>query len=199
MKMSIYHILNRKHRFFIVSTAVVSGVCLNALFNGLVQVLDLPIFLDSVCTVLVAALFGLWPGVATGFLTNLLMEALTGFPGTQFPFAAVNILTALLTVLLVRKSFFDSLPGILISVMVLALANALAGAFIVTLVFGGITGENVDQIVRAITVTGRSIFSAAFLARILINVVDKGISVLAVYPFYRKASIRAGRNDSSRT
>jgi len=185
--MSLYHILSRKHRPFAAVALIVAGALLNVALNAAAQALNLPIFLDSVCTVLASSLWGLWPGVATGFLTNLLLEVRTGFPGTHLPFAAVNVITALLVFLLVRKGFFDTLPGILVSVMILALANALAGAFIVTLVFGGVTGENVDHIVRTITVTGQSLFSAAFLARILINVVDKGIAVLVAYPVYHAA------------
>jgi len=175
-----------KHAPIIVLFAVFGGSLLNLALFYFVEVMQLPVFLDSIFTIMVTAVFGIWPGIVVGFLTNAGMEVLDAFSGTKIPFAAVNILTAILTALLVRKGFFDSIPGILVSVMIIALANALAGAFIVTLVFGGTTDESVDQIVRAITVTGKSLFTSAFLGRILINVVDKGLSLLIVYPVYKR-------------
>ena len=42
-----------------------------------------------------------------------------------------------------------------------------------------ITNEKVDYIVKVILMTGQSVFSSAFIARVSISLVDKGIAVLA--------------------
>ncbi len=55
----------------------------------------------------------------------------------------------------------------------------------VSIIFDGITNEPVDSIVRAVVATGQSVFTSAFYARILINIVDKGIAVLVAFPIYR--------------
>jgi energy-coupling factor transport system substrate-specific component len=134
---------------------------------------------------MVTALFGLWPGILVGLFSNLFFEVIKGFPGYLYPFAIVNILTALVTWLHVRYGRFDTAAGALWTIITLSLANAVVGAIIVSVVFGGITNEPVDSIVRAVVATGQSIFTSAFFGRILINIVDKGIAVLIVFPIYR--------------
>ena len=149
------------------------------------QALSLPIFLDSLFTTMTAALFGLRPGVTVGLFTNLFIEVVSGFPGYLYPFGSVNILSAVITWLIVSKGRFNTITEVFWTMIILALANALVGAFVVTLVFGGITNEGVDDVVRAFLVTGNSLFSSAFLARILVNIVDKGLAVAVTYPIYR--------------
>ena len=182
--MRFYTAMYQKHRTVCIAVIIVVSSLLNMLFNQIAQQLNLPIFLDSICTILVASLLGIWPGIAVGFLSNVFMDIFAGFTFSHLPFAVVNIASAVTTVFLVKKGFFDSLKGILLGVIILALVNSFLGAVVVILVFGGVTSENVDQIVRTMTVAGQSLLSAAFLARILINMVDKGISVLLVYPVF---------------
>lgn len=183
--MILYYALPPKTRLPWTVAAVVAGVLLNGLLNTLNGALSLPIFLDSIFTIMVTATFGLWPGLVVGILTNAFMELVNGFPGYLMPFAFVNAITAFVTYFAVRKDAFNTVVGAFWTMVILAFTNALAGAFIVTIVFGGITNEPVDNIVRAFYITGQSIFSSAFLARILVNIVDKGIAVAITLPLYR--------------
>ena len=41
-----------------------------------------------------------------------------------------------------------------------------------------------DYITKVLIMTGQSIFSSAFIARIFVNLVDKGIAVLIAYLIY---------------
>ena len=165
--------------------AVISAVLLNGLFSLISTKLTLPFFLDSIFTVLVTALFGLWPGLITGLASNLFFEVLKGYPGYLYPFAIVNMLTALVTYLHIKYGSFHIATGAFWTIISLSLINAVVGAIIVSVVFNGITNEPIDSIVRAVIATGRSVFTSVFLGRILINFVDKGIAVLLVFPIYR--------------
>lgn len=160
--------------------SILIGALLNALLNGLANLIKLPIFLDSVFTVAVAALFGAVPGIATGILTNLFMELFNGFPGTNWPFAAVSAITALIVALAASRGWFSSVTGIFWAIALLSVSNAFAGALIVFFVFGGFTNVPMDSIVRTLMVTGESLFNSALLGRIFINAVDKSIAVLAM-------------------
>lgn len=65
------------------------------------------------------------------------------------------------------------------------LANALIGAVVAALFFTGDTGHAVDYVASALYSLGQSVFSAAFLARLPVNVADKAIAVLVAYVAYR--------------
>ena len=155
---------------------------MNGLLNFLCESAKLPIFLDSVFTITVAGCFGLWPGLIVGVATNFFEELLRGFQGTFWPFAAVNAYSAIITAVLVKKGFARNLVGAFWLLAALALGNSLLGALIVTFVYGGITGEPLDAIVRSLIITGRGVFTSAFLGRIFINVVDKGIALFVMVP-----------------
>ena len=50
----------------------VGGIALNLLLGMAVSLLGLPLYLDTVGTVVVAAAGGLLPGVLVGFITNII-------------------------------------------------------------------------------------------------------------------------------
>ena len=167
-----------------ITIAIIISVILNGLINLAGDKLGIPLFLDTIFTAITAALFGIVPGILTGLFTNLFQEILRGFPLNLYPFAIVNIATGLIIGLLVKHGYFKTLFGVFLVIIYTTLANAILGALVVTIVFGGITYEEVDYIVKVILMTGQSVFSSAFIARIFINLVDKGISVLFAYLIY---------------
>lgn len=175
--MEIHKLIDPPMSRVVVGVGIVGAVLMNGLFFLLNRVLMLPVFLDSNFTIIATVLFGLWPGLTVGVLSNLFFEVIAGFPGFLYPFALVNMLTAVIVHLFVRNGHFKSLLDALVVLIAVALANALAGTVIVTVFMGGTTGEPVDSLVRALVVAGQSIGSSAFIARVLINVVDKVLGV----------------------
>ena len=168
----------------VIVSAVAVSVVLNDLLNTIADKLGIPLFLDTTFTAVTAAVFGIIPGILTGLFTNLFQEVLRGFPLTNYPFAVVNMATGLLVAVLVKKGYFNTISGLFLVIIYTTLLNAILGAFIVTVVFGGISNEDVDYIVKVVLMTGKSIFSSAFIARIIVNLVDKGIAIITAYIFY---------------
>lgn len=123
------------------------------------------------------------------------MELMFGFPGYLYPFAIVNILTGVVTAIMVKRGFLKEPTGLIFLILVLALVNAFVGAIVVTAVFDGITNQQLDSIVRAVIITGKFVFSSAFLVRILVNLVDKGIAVLFTYLVFKMIS-KSVQNES---
>ncbi|MDA3939776.1 MAG: hypothetical protein PF693_10755 [Spirochaetia bacterium] len=185
MNQNILSILGKRSGKIIILSIIIS-VLLNGLINLTGDKLGIPLFLDSIFTVVTAALFGIIPGILTGLFTNLFQEVLRGFPLYLYPFAIVNMTTGLLVGILVKHGYFSTFFGVFLVIIFTAFVNSLLGAIIVTIVFGGITNEEVDYIVKVIIMTGQSVFSSAFIARIFINLVDKGIAVLLAYLIYFK-------------
>jgi len=183
--------IKQKNRLFFTILAVLTAVLLNGLFSYLNDYFLLPIFLDSLFTIMTAALFGLWPALIVGALSNFFIELVNGFPGIYAPFAIINIMTALVTSLFVLKKHFNSPSDIFWLIIILSIVNSLAGAIIVTFVFGGFTNLSMDNIVRGIMVAGQSIFSSAFIVRLVVNIVDKGISAIVTYIVYKAIQRKA--------
>ncbi len=185
MNQKLFGLLDKQSKSTVI-LAVIISVILNGLINLVGDKLGIPLFLDTIFTAVTAALFGIIPGILTGLFTNLFQEALRGFPLQLYPFAVVNMATGLLVGILVKHGYFKTFFGVFLVIIYTAILNAFLGALIVTIVFGGITHEEVDYIVKVILMTGQSVFSSAFIARIFINLVDKGIAVLAAYLIYVK-------------
>ncbi len=182
--------ISDKKRIRLTVPAIIAATLLNGLFLKISTTLALPFFLDSIYTVVITVLFGLWPGLLTGLLSNFFFEVLHGHPGYLYPFAIVNMGTSIVTWLHIRFQDFNRPSNALWLIISLSIANSILGAIVAMFVFEGITDQPFDSIVRAVVATGQSIFSAAFYGRLLINIVDKGIAVLVAFPIYRSISSR---------
>jgi len=184
--MVLYYLIDRKKRNLLTVSAIITAVLLNGLFNYLNNLAGLPIFLNSTFTVMTASLFGLWPAVVVGLLSNVFIELLNGFPGSYIPFTAVNLLTALVTTAFVKNKHFETATHAFWLIIILSAINSLAGSLIVTFLLGGNTGHGIDNLVKSITVSGQSAFSASFFVLIVVNIVDKGLAILPSFFLYKK-------------
>jgi energy-coupling factor transport system substrate-specific component len=160
--------------------AIIPFVLLNQGVGMVKDALQWPVYLDTIGTLLSAALGGLGPGLLVGLLSNGLYEVYEKFPGYEWPFALVNMTSALITFLMLRNGLLKTLTGYLWLLLALIVANSLLGAYLATVLFGGIIGGVTDIIVQSLRITGESIFTSAFLGRLFINLVDKGIAVLVL-------------------
>jgi energy-coupling factor transport system substrate-specific component len=185
--------IKRKNRLILTILAVISAIILNGIFSNLNNLLELPIFLDSIFTIMTAALFGLWPSLIVALFSNFFIELLNGFPGIYYPFAIVNILTAVTTSLIVNKKLFETANHAFWLILLLSFINSFAGAIIVTIVFSGYTNLSIDYIVKSIILSGQTIISASFLVRLIVNIVDKGIGVLLTFFVYKSIQKKASK------
>jgi energy-coupling factor transport system substrate-specific component len=171
----------------IVFIAIFGGALLNGAFQWLEEMyLGWPFFFDSFFTIAVGVFFGWLPGMITGLLSNFFMEVTHGFPWVYVQFAIVNMATGIISGLMARdKKRFWTPPAQIGLILVLTLVNSLLGAYIVTVVFGGLTGTPPDILVSALILTGQNLFTSSFLTRIPLNLVDKGLPVILLYISYR--------------
>jgi len=137
----------------------------------------LPLFLDSIFTAIAAAVFGPWHGIVVAVLTNGWNEAFDGFSGLHILFAVCGVATALIVNAFVRSGRYRGSLSWGLCVGAVTLSNSLLGALIAAFVYGGGTRMNLDNIVAGFSLFTESVFTAAFLARIPINLVDKAIAV----------------------
>lgn len=75
----------QKNVFKANAVSVFIGLALNIFLVWLTGVLNIPLYLDSIGTVLVAALGGVLPGIAVGFLSNCITAIPSGAIKRRFP------------------------------------------------------------------------------------------------------------------
>jgi energy-coupling factor transport system substrate-specific component len=154
------------------------AVALNLALGGLVAALKLPIFLDSVGTVLVAALAGPLAGVATGVLSNAVLGLLSS--PTFFAFVPVTVVIGALSGMAARVGAFRSVWTAAPAGAVIGVAAGLTSVPIVIALFGGVTASGTGVVTVALRALGLPLSAAVGVAGLSSDVVDKTLSCALV-------------------
>ena len=115
------------------------AIAINIVIGQIVVLLKLPVFLDSIGTVLVAVLAGPWAGALTGALSNIIWGLLVD-PGAVpwFPVAAA---IGLVAGICANFGLFKSWWKVFIAGFFVALAAVIVSTPIGVYLFGGITSS----------------------------------------------------------
>jgi len=156
------------------------AIAINIAIGQIVVLLKLPIYLDSIGTVLVGLLAGPWAGLVTGALSNLIW-GLSGLNPAYTPFfyvaAVIGLLAGVFGNLGWARKIWQWLLAGLITGVVAAIISAPAAAAI----YGGVTGAGTDLIVAALRATGASVLQATFGQGIVSDPLDKVVTFLVVW------------------
>lgn len=169
------------------ASLAVAGGLLNFLLAGLMHLLEVPLYFDSIATILVALHLGLLPAVVTAVVSHLLL----GYTGLiLFPFVCCSLMTALIVVGFRYKGWLGAPTGYLWMGVALALANGVFGSVLSFALFEGVTMVHaIDRLVMGLLMTGRSILTSIFWAGMVTNLMDKLLSVLLVF-LVREPTVR---------
>lgn len=155
-----------------------SAICivLNIVLGKITDLLTLSsLFLDTIGTILGAVVLGPINGAIIGGCTNLVLGIISG--PSNIPFAIVNIALGLFVGYTVKDGNFGFKKALIIG-LILAVLVPLIGTPISILVFGGIGGSGLDFVFGFLRKAGQSIFTSAFIPRIMANIIDKPVSCL---------------------
>jgi energy-coupling factor transport system substrate-specific component len=161
-----------------ISIIFIAGILLNLTGHLLNISLSLPLFLDSIGTVLAAATLGPWIGAIVGFLSNLILGLLTN--PIMIPFALVNVIIGIVVGLFARKRGFKDFLTPLYASVALAIICPLVASPIAVYLFGGVTGGGLDKIFYTLLQSGQDVMSSAFLTRVPVTLADKLISTYLI-------------------
>lgn len=158
------------------------AIAVNIVLGIITSTLKLPLYMDTLGTIITAVLIGPLPGVAVGALTNII----TGFMYSlqDIPFLLVNVAVALITGLIAKRYKFKLTTAIVCG-LILSIVCPLIGTPIGILIYGGLTGTVSDVIVLALKSSGSSIFAASFIAKIGNNLIDKVGTCIIAYGLIR--------------
>ncbi len=154
------------------------GIAINFIGGQIALLLKLPVYLDSIGTILVGATCGMLPGALVGAISNIL-NSITSPP--TLAFGVLSILFGLLAGFLGRRGIFRSWWKSLLSAIPFALIGGVLGAIITILVFGGLAVGGGAIIVGALVAAGMDTNTANFVAQVPMDVLDKVPTVLIVF------------------
>lgn len=155
------------------------AIVLNIVLGQVVSLLKLPIFLDSIGTVLVALLAGPWAGGLTGLLTNLIWGLISDPVAAAF--APVAMIIGIVAGLCAKYGLFKKWWQAIISGAIITLALSIIAIPIRVYMFGGVTGSGADFITAYLLATGRDLFSAVIITVITDNLIDKVVTALLAW------------------
>jgi energy-coupling factor transport system substrate-specific component len=158
------------------------GIAVNFVGGQIALLLKLPLYLDSIGTILVGATCGALPGALVGLLSNAI-NSITSPP--TFAFAILNVLFGLLAGVLGRYGVFKSLWKTLLSAVGFAFIGGFGGALITIWVLGGAAVGGTGIVVGSLVAAGMPVNTANFVAQLPIDLVDKVPTVLIVYVIIR--------------
>ena len=156
------------------------AVLLNIVLNRAVQALGLPLFIDNVGTILAAILGGYLPGIIVGYISNVIN--MTASIENAY-YASLSVLIAVTASYLAKKGFFEKFSKALLSIPIFAFIGGALGSMLTFLIYGFGIGEGISApFARQLLESGSfSVFWAQFLSDVVIDIVDKAITVVLAF------------------
>lgn len=154
------------------------AVALNVVGGQIAAALALPIYLDTIGTILAGILGGPWVGLVAGILSNCINGI---FSPNFFPFAIVGGAVGFACGLLARKKMFNKIWKLIVSILIVTCVSIIIGTPIVIYVYGGITGSGSTYMTAFLLATGQSMLNSVFTSQLFSEITDKGLSIIVAY------------------
>ncbi len=166
------------HKLVQIIILIVIGIVVNRLLADLAIYFKLPLYLDSVGTIVVAVIGGFSPGAIVGFLTNFI----GGFvDSSTYYYGTINVMIAVCAGIAARRGAFhhvSRLPMLLGMLMILSIPCSVLSYFL----FDFKIAENVvTPIATALHEGGLPVLLSQILADFCTEIPDKSISILVAY------------------
>lgn len=159
-------------------------IAINFILPRTAGALGLPLYLDNVGTLLAAVLGGYLPGIAVGYLNNIIN--MQGNPGNAY-YVVLSTLIAASGAWLGRKGVFDRFGKALLTIPLFAFIGGVLGSILTYLLYGFGMGEGISSsFARSLLENGKlSVFWAQMTSDVIIDLIDKGITVILVFVILR--------------
>lgn len=156
---------------------VALAIVLNVIGGQIALMLHLPIYLDSIGTIMIAMLYG----PVYGMLPPLLYGLVMGFTLDIYSlyFMPVGLMLGLMTGLVSRYFSLKKwrmIPG----AMLITIPGTIVSAVITAVLFGGITSSGSTVIVQVLNKAGLGLTASVFIVQILTDYLDRLLSLVVV-------------------
>jgi energy-coupling factor transport system substrate-specific component len=166
------------------------GAALNVSIGYLAGLLKLPLYLDSIGTILISVLCGWSYGLIVA-LTSLIIISLTAVP-TVIAYAGTAVTVALLAAALARVGFLRS-PGMtVLGGLLIGLAGAAASTPVTTFLYGGVSLAGADAVTTLFKAAGLPLWKSVLFGSLVTDPADKLITSLICFALVRSLPPRMG-------
>jgi energy-coupling factor transport system substrate-specific component len=164
------------------------AIAINVVIGEIVVFLKLPVYLDSIGTVLVAVLCGPWAGALTGTLSNTIWGLL--IDPNALPWWPVALFIGFVAGWCARGGLFKSWWKVAIAGFLVALTAALVSTPIAVYIYGGITASGSSFLTAYLLQTGQSLLPAVLITNNVVEPFDKISTSLLAFAIIQGLSTR---------
>jgi energy-coupling factor transport system substrate-specific component len=154
-------------------------IALNLTVGQITAALKIPLYLDSIGTILVAVLVGPWSAVICGSAANILAAAL-GNPSMIF-FIPVVIVIGAFTGFLARRGWFRKWYLVILGGIMQGVLAAIVSAPISAYLFSGVMMAGTDFLVLYFRSVGNNILNSVLYQGLTSDPADKLVSYLVAF------------------
>lgn len=155
------------------------GIGINLVMGEITAVVKIPLYLDSVGTIFIAASCGMYAAIVCGLFSNIAAGIIFN-PAMVF-FAPVSIIIGAFAGYFASKNGFSSLVKVILFGLLQGIISAIVSAPISAFVFGGITLGGTDFVVLFFRSTGQSILNSVLYQGLASDPIDKCVSYVLVF------------------
>lgn len=171
-KITVYHIC-----------VIAFAVVINIVGGEIALLLRLPIYLDSIGTFFIAALYGPVYGMLPSLLSGLIFGLTSDIYSLYY--APVGILLGFLTGMVWKKKT-DSPWWLFIAALIVTVPTSLVSACITAGLFGGITSSGSSVLVQLLAKTSLGLTMSCFIVQLLTDYLDRVFGLLIVKELLNK-------------
>jgi energy-coupling factor transport system substrate-specific component len=153
------------------------AVCINLIGGQLALTFRLPIYLDSIGTMLIGALCGPFYGMLPNLLSGLIFGMTTDVYSLYF--APVGMIVGLMSGLAWKKRCSSAwwLP---LAALVITVPGTLLSSAITAVLFGGVTSSGSTILVQLLAKTPLGLTASVFVVQFITDYIDRFISLMLV-------------------
>jgi energy-coupling factor transport system substrate-specific component len=155
------------------------AIAINIVIGQIVSLLKLPVYLDSIGTVLVGVLAGPWAGALTGVLSNTIW-GLTIDPNA-LPWFPVALFIGLVAGICANAGLFKTWWKVVISGLLIAIVAAIVSSFINVALYGGITASGSSFLTAYLMASGRGVIESVLATSFIFEPIDKVATALLAW------------------
>ncbi|WP_252236630.1 ECF transporter S component [Clostridium sp. CH2] len=151
----------------------------------------LPIYIDTIGTLLSAVLLGPINGGIVGGLTSIVNGST--FDPISFYFMPVQIIVGLSTGVCFKNSKFEGIKSAL-SIILITILGSITASIVAAFVFNGVTSSGSSIFVAVFKNLGISTVTAVFSTQIFTDLLDKVVSFVLVFSVVKAMPIKITMN-----
>lgn len=164
------------------------AIAINLTIGQIVLILKLPVYLDSIGTVLVGVICGPWAGALTGTLSNIIAGIILS--PDWFPWFPVAAAIGAAAGVMANIGYFKNWWKVVVTGFVIAITATIVGTPISIAVYGGITASGSSIITAFLLETGRSLVGAVLTTNFIAEPLDKIATSLLAFAIIDGLSAR---------